>query len=84
MPKVFSSLLIDNTRDMIEKELKETVEEGYNHIRTEASEIIAFVATNSNRIATVGVPPHLPIAYGLRGSFMPISVMLKYVERHIT
>ena len=46
----------------------------------EATEIIAFVATDSDRMVKPGLPPHIPIAYGLRGSSMPMTVMRNMVD----
>ena len=46
-------------------ELSDLIEERYNFLRVEASEILAFVATNSDRIIQPGIPRHLPIAYGM-------------------
>ena len=37
-------------------ELSDLIEEGYNFLRVEASEIFAFVATNSDRIIQPGIP----------------------------
>ena len=60
--------------------MAEIIEEGINFLRVEASEILAFVATDCHRICKPGIPPHLPIAYGLRGSSMPMSVMRNIVN----
>ena len=46
-------------------EMAELIEHGINFMRVEASEILAFVITDSERICNPGIPPHLPIAYGL-------------------
>ena len=46
----------------------------------EASEIIAFVATDVDRVVKPGLPPHIPIAYGLRGSSMPLDVMRNMIN----
>ena len=46
-------------------ELSDLIEERYNFLRVKASEILAFVAKNSDRIIQPGIPPHLPIAYGM-------------------
>ena len=47
--------------------LTQPVEERINFLRVEASEIIAFLATDSERIVKPGIPPHIPVAYGLKG-----------------
>ena len=61
-------------------ELSDLIEEGYNFLRVEASEILAFVATNSDRIIQPGIPPHLPIAYGMRGHSLPMKIMRNMVN----
>ena len=61
-------------------QLSDLIEEGYNFLRVEASEILAFVATNSDRIIQPGIPPHLPIAYGLRGHSLPMKIMRNMVN----
>ena len=61
-------------------EMSEIIEEGVNFLRVEASEIIAFVATDSDRICKPGIPPHLTIAYGLRGHSLNMKVMRNMVN----
>ena len=61
-------------------ELSDLIEEGYNFLRVEASEILAFVATNSDRIIQPGIPPHLPIAYRMRGHSLPMKIMRNMVN----
>ena len=51
------------------------VEEGFNFLRVEASEIVTFVATDSDRILKPGIHPHIPIAYGLRGHSMSNDIV---------
>ena len=61
-------------------EISELIEEGYNYLRVEASEILAFVATNSDRIIEPGIPPHLPVAYGMRGHSLSMKTMRNMVN----
>ena len=61
-------------------EISELIEEGYNYLRVEASEILAFVATNSDRIIQAGIPPHLPVAYGMRGHSLSMKTMRNMVN----
>ena len=61
-------------------QLSDLIEEGYNFLRVEASEILAFVATNSDRIIQPGIPPHLPITYGMRGHSLPMKIMRNMVN----
>ena len=70
------------TEDFIDicYEISELIEEGYNFLRVEASEILAFVATNSDRIIQPGIPPHLPIAYGMRGHSLSMKTMRNMVN----
>ena len=59
----YDSIFMIDTFD----ELCVKLEEGINFLRVEASEILAFLATDSERIIKPGIPPHIPIAYGLKG-----------------
>ena len=61
-------------------QLSDLIKEGYNFLRVEASEILAFVATNSDRIIQPGIPPHLSIAYGMRGHSLPMRIMRNMVN----
>ena len=61
-------------------QLSDLIEEGYNFVRVEASETLAFVATNSDRIIQPGILPHLPIAYGMRGHSLPMKIMRNMVN----
>ena len=56
------------------------IEEGINFLRMEATEILAFVATDCQRTYQSGIPPHLPIAYGLRDPSLPNAVMRNIVN----
>ena len=55
--------------------ISEIVEEGFNFLCVEASEILTFIVTDSDRVAKPGIPPHIPIAYGLHGSAMSMQTM---------
>ena len=61
-------------------ECADHIEEGINFLRIEATEILAFVATDCQRTYQSGIPPHLPIAYGLRGPSLPNVVMRNIVN----
>ena len=61
-------------------QLSDMIEEGYNFLRVKASEILAFVATNSDRILQPGIPPHLLIAYGMRVHSLPMKTMRNMVN----
>ena len=75
-----NSALIEDNFESICYETSELIEEGYNFLRVEASEILAFVATNSNRIVQPGIPPHIPIAYGMRGHSLSMNTMRDMVD----
>ena len=62
-------------------ELSEIIESGVNFLRVEASEILAFVVTDSERVMKPGLPPHIPVAYGLRGSSLTMKTMRDMVNQ---
>ena len=57
--------------------MSEIVEEGFNFLHVEASEILI---TDSDRVAKPGIPPHIPIAYGLHGSAMSMETMQNMIK----
>ena len=61
-------------------ECADHIEEGINFLHIEATEILAFVATDCQQTYQSGIPPHLPIAYGLRGPSLPNAVMRNIVN----
>ena len=67
-----------DVKDMIHlvyvKALK-LLKEAYHIVREEAAEIIAFVAADSTRVPQPGLPRHIPIAYGLKGHSLPMTIM---------
>ena len=69
------SIFLDNVFQETSLQLADLVEEGFNFLRVEAAEILAFVATDSDRILKPGIPPHIPIAYGLRGHSMSNDIV---------
>ena len=78
--KETSNILLEEEFEILASQLSEVIEEGFNHLRIEASEILAFVATNPHRIQIKGIPPHLPIAYGLRGASMSTETMRSMIS----
>ena len=62
-------------------ELSEIIESGVNFLRVEASEILAFVVTDSEQIMKPGIPPHLPVAYGLTGSSLTMKTIRDMVNQ---
>ena len=73
--KVPQSVILEDDFETLCYEVSALLEEGFNHLRIEASEILAFVATNPSRCQVTGIPPHLPIAYGLRGHSLSMEMM---------
>ena len=61
-------------------ECADHIEEGINFLHIEATEILALVATDCQTTYQSGIPPHLPIAYGLRGPSLPNAVMQNIVN----
>ena len=70
-----NTALCDDTFEVLCYQASKLIEEGYNFLRVKASEIIAFVATNSSQVVQPGIPPHLPIAYGMCGHSFPMETM---------
>ena len=68
IPVKHISNLNDDEFTNLAYELAQHVKSGINFLHVEASEILAFVVTDSERSYSVGIPPHLPIAYGLKGN----------------
>ena len=69
------SIFLDNDFQETSLQVADLVEEGFNFLRVEAAEILAFVATDSDRILKPGIKPHIPIAYGLRGHSMSNDIV---------
>ena len=75
-----NTVLIDDSFEGLCYEASDLIEEGYNFLCVEASKILAFVATNSSRVIQPGIPPHLPIAYGMHGHSFPMETMRNMVN----
>ena len=75
-----NSAVDEDTFNALTYEIAGHVENRINFLCVEASEILAFVATDSERRYCAGLPPHLPIAYGLKGSSLPMSVMREIIN----
>ena len=75
-----NTALCDDTFEVLCYQASELIEEGYNFLRVEASEIIAFVATNSGQVVQPGILPHLPIAYGMHGHSFQKKTMRNMVN----
>ena len=78
--RIESSVVLESTFQETCVSIADLIDEGYNFLRVEASEIIAFVATDSDRIVKPGIPPHIPVAYGLRGASLPMNIMRNMVN----
>ena len=69
--------LVD-VKDMIHVNYVNTIKllkEAYHIFKEEATEILAFVAADSTRVPEPGIPHHIPIAYGLKGYSLPMTIM---------
>ena len=73
---------LPDVKDMIHliyvKALK-LLKEAYHIIREEAAKILAFVAADSSRVPEPGLPRHIPIAYGLKGHSLPMTIMRRLI-----
>ena len=78
-PKLYTSILLEDDFEVLSIEISEHIHDAFNLLRVEASEILAFVATNCDRIIKDGIPPHLPVAYGLKGSSLSMETMRNMV-----
>ena len=56
------------------------MKDSFHILRPEASEIVAFVASNSTRVPESNVPPHIPAAYWLIGYSFPMTTMHKMIN----
>ena len=78
--RIYGNLCLDDSFEEISVRICDAIREGFNFLGVEASEIIAFVATDVDRVIKPGLPPHIPIAYGLRGSSMHLDVMRNMIN----
>ena len=60
--------------------MADLVDEACNFLRVEASEILAFLATDYNIVTKPGIPPHIPLVYGMRGPSLPMKTMQSMVN----
>ena len=56
IPRSEGNLCLDDTFQDISVQIGDVIEEGFNFLRVEASEIIAFVATDSDRMVKTWSP----------------------------
>ena len=61
----FTTVLLDNNFQETCLTMADLIDEGYNFLRVEASEILAFFCTDSDWTVKPVIPPHIPITYGL-------------------
>ena len=71
---------IKNIMVPIMDQAMEIVKSGHHIVREESSEILAFIAVASSRIPVKGIPCHLPIAYGLKGYSLPMTIMRNMIN----
>ena len=51
-----------------------------NYLNNKASEILAFIITDLDRKFSTTIPPHMPAAYGLKGSALSIPTIRKLMH----
>ena len=56
------------------------MKDSFHIMRAEASEIIAFMASDSIRVPDSNLPPHIPVAYRLKGYSLPMTTMHKMIS----
>ena len=56
------------------------LEEGFQLLCSKASEILVFIITDLDRKFSTTIPPHMPDAYGLKGSALSIPTMRKFMH----
>ena len=54
----------------------------HTSLRSQASEIVVFMATNKNRIQTDSIPYSFPVAYAMKGSSMS-NDDLRFMVKHL-
>ena len=74
-PRINRCIVLDHTFEETCVNLADLVDEGYNILRVEASEITAFLAIDCDHIIQPGIIPHIPLAYGLRGPSLSMKTM---------
>ena len=79
-PRIDRNLCLDDDFQEMSIKIGDLIEEGFNFLHVDASEIVAFVATDCDRMVKPPIPPHIPIAYGLCGNSMPMSIMRDMVD----
>ena len=78
--RVDGNLCMEDSLNEISVRISDVIKEGFNFLRVEASEIVAFEATDADRVVKPGIPPHIPIAYGLQGSSMSAEIMRNMIN----
>ena len=70
----------DSTICTILEGFKENCTEGTNYLRNEATDIVAFVIADSQRLHRPGIPPHIPVAYAMKSASLSTSLMRKMLS----
>ena len=82
-PQCHVTYSLDDIKNMmvpIMDQAMEIVKSGHHIVREESCEILAFIAVDSSRIPVKGIPCHLPIAYGLKGYSLPMTIMRNMID----
>jgi hypothetical protein len=57
------------------------VDEGFQLLRLKATEILAFIVTDTDRKFSTTIPPHMPLAYAMKGSSLPIPTFREMMQQ---
>ena len=61
-------------------DIKDLCCEGIDYLRNEATDIVAFVVVDSQCLHRPGIPPHIPIAYAMRGPSFTTDTLRKMLN----
>ena len=75
-----SSMSVANDIRVICSNSMTLVDESFQLLRDKASEILAFIATDLDRKFSTTIPPHMPVAYAMKGRSLSITTMRKLMQ----
>ena len=65
----------DSDLSTIIEAMRDNCLEGINYLRNEATDIIAFVVADIQRLHRPGIPPHIPVAYAMKSASLTTNIM---------
>ena len=71
---------MDTTISTVINEFKGNCAEGTNFLRNEATDIVVFVISDSQRLHRPGIPPHIPVAYAMKSPSLSTDIMHKMLK----